>query len=88
MFSSPRENVLVLSEDGWTKEIFRDKNPILQSEAGGAEARPFITATVLEHTVYLKIATELHLKRMIVGGFEKVYELGRIFEMSISTKQS
>ncbi len=56
------------------------ETPILQSEAGGAEARPFITHhNTLDIPLYLRIATELHLKRMIVGGFEKVYELGRIF---------
>ncbi|MBO6971440.1 MAG: lysine--tRNA ligase [Prochlorococcus marinus CUG1431] len=56
------------------------ETPILQSEAGGAEARPFITHhNALDIPLYLRIATELHLKRMVVGGFEKVYELGRIF---------
>jgi len=56
------------------------ETPILQSEAGGAEARPFITHhNTLDIPLYLRIATELHLKRMVVGGFEKVYELGRIF---------
>jgi len=52
------------------------ETPILQSEAGGAEARPFITHhNTLDIPLYLRIATELHLKRMVVGGFEKVYEL-------------
>ncbi len=54
--------------------------PVLQTETGGAEARPFITHhNALGIDLYLRIATELHLKRLIVGGFEKVYELGRIF---------
>ena len=62
----------------------------MQSEAGGAEARPFITHhNTLDIPLYLRIATELHLKRMVVGGFEKVYELGRIFRNEgISTKHN
>ncbi len=62
------------------KNFLEIETPILQSEAGGAEARPFITHhNTLDIPLYLRIATELHLKRMVVGGFEKVYELGRIF---------
>jgi len=66
------------------------ETPILQSEAGGAEARPFITHhNTLDIPLYLRIATELHLKRMVVGGFERVYELGRIFRNEgISTKHN
>jgi lysyl-tRNA synthetase class 2 len=56
------------------------ETPILQTEAGGAAARPFITHhNTLDIDMYMRIATELHLKRLIVGGFEKVYEIGRIF---------
>ena len=64
--------------------------PVLQVEAGGAEARPFITHhNALGIDLYLRIATELHLKRLIVGGFEKVYEIGRIFRNEgISTKHN
>jgi len=66
------------------------ETPILQSEAGGADARPFITYhNTLEMTLYLRIATELHLKRLIVGGFEKVFEMGRIFRNEgISTRHN
>lgn len=56
------------------------ETPILQTEAGGAAARPFTTHhNTLDIDMYMRIATELHLKRLIVGGFEKVYEMGRIF---------
>lgn len=56
------------------------ETPVLQGSAGGAEARPFVTYhNALGRDLYLRIATELHLKRMLVGGFEKVYEIGRIF---------
>ncbi len=66
------------------------ETPVLQSEAGGAEARPFITYhNTLEMDLFLRIATELHLKRLIVGGFEKVFELGRIFRNEgVSTKHN
>ncbi|MEL6320975.1 MAG: lysine--tRNA ligase [Cyanobacteria bacterium J06626_14] len=66
------------------------ETPVLQGEAGGAEARPFITYhNTLDMELYLRIATELHLKRMIVGGFEKVFEIGRIFRNEgISTRHN
>ncbi|MBW4575993.1 MAG: lysine--tRNA ligase [Aphanothece sp. CMT-3BRIN-NPC111] len=66
------------------------ETPVLQSEAGGADARPFITYhNTLDMELYLRIATELHLKRLIVGGFEKVFELGRIFRNEgISTRHN
>ena len=72
------------------KNFLEIETPILQSEAGGAEARPFVTHhNTLDIPLYLRIATELHLKRMVVGGFEKVYELGRIFRNEgISTKHN
>jgi len=54
--------------------------PILVPVAGGAHARPFITYhNTLDQQLYLRIATELYLKRLIIGGFDKVYELGRVF---------
>ncbi len=56
------------------------ETPILNTIAGGASARPFITHhNTLDMDMYLRIATELHLKRLIVGGMEKVYEMGRQF---------
>lgn len=56
------------------------ETPILENVASGAEARPFITHhNALDIDMYLRIATELRLKRLIVGGMERVYELGRIF---------
>ncbi len=66
------------------------ETPVLQGEAGGADARPFVTYhNSLEMELYLRIATELHLKRLIVGGFEKVFELGRIFRNEgISTRHN
>jgi len=66
------------------------ETPVLQTIAGGALARPFITHhNTLDMTLYLRIATELHLKRLLVGGLDKVYEIGRIFRNEgISTKHN
>ena len=66
------------------------ETPVLQPSAGGALALPFITHHhALDQDFYLRIATELHLKRLIIGGFDKVYELGRIFRNEgISTKHN
>ncbi len=56
------------------------ETPVLQAQPGGAEARPFVTHhNALGHDFYLRISLELYLKRLIVGGFEAVYEIGRNF---------
>ncbi|WP_414561989.1 MULTISPECIES: lysine--tRNA ligase [unclassified Anabaena] len=72
------------------QDFLEIETPVLQSEAGGADARPFVTYhNTLEMELYLRIATELHLKRLIVGGFEKVFELGRIFRNEgVSTRHN
>lgn len=56
------------------------ETPVLHNLAGGANARPFTTHhNALDMELYLRIALELHLKRLVIGGFEKVYEIGRVF---------
>ena len=66
----------ILDEAGYTEV----ETPILQSIAGGATARPFTTHfNALNQDMYMRIATELYLKRLIVGGFEGVYEIGKNF---------
>ncbi len=72
------------------RQFLEIETPVLQAEAGGADARPFATHhNTLDVPLYLRIATELHLKRLVVGGFEKVYELGRIFRNEgISTRHN
>ena len=66
------------------------ETPILHSIAGGAQARPFITHhNALDRELYLRIALELHLKRLIIGGIEKVYEIGRVFRNEgVSTRHN
>jgi len=66
------------------------ETPVLQPQAGGALACPFVTHHhALDENLYLRIALELHLKRLIVGGFDKVYEKGRVFRNEgISTKHN
>lgn len=88
-----RKRAKIVSEIRRTVELFgflEVDTPVLQGAAGGAEARPFITHhNSLGRDLYLRIATELHLKRMLVGGFEKVYEIGRVFRNEgISTRHN
>ncbi len=66
------------------------ETPVLQPSAGGALAKPFITHHhALDQDFYLRIAHELHLKRLVIGGFDKVYELGRTFRNEgVSTKHN
>ncbi len=66
------------------------ETPVLHNQAGGAAARPFITHhNALDIKLYLRIALELHLKRLIVGGMERVYEIGRVFRNEgIDTKHN
>ncbi|XP_065875057.1 lysine--tRNA ligase, chloroplastic/mitochondrial [Euphorbia lathyris] len=88
-----RKRAKIISEIRKTVEslgFLEVDTPVLQGAAGGAEARPFVTYhNSLGRNLYLRIATELHLKRMLVGGFEKVYEIGRIFRNEgISTRHN
>lgn len=66
------------------------ETPVLQAQAGGADARPFSTYhNALARPLTLRIATELHLKRLVVGGFERVFELGRVFRNEgVSTRHN
>jgi lysyl-tRNA synthetase class 2 len=87
-----RRAVAVSSIRRWLDDrgFLEIETPVLQSVPGGADARPFETHhNALDLPLTLRIATELHLKRLVVGGFERVYELGRIFRNEgISTRHN
>jgi lysyl-tRNA synthetase, class II len=72
------------------KGFLEIETPVLHTQSGGAEAKPFETFhNSMDMNLTLRIATELHLKRLIVGGFDRVYELGRIFRNEgISTRHN
>jgi len=72
------------------RDFLEVETPVLESAAGGADARPFRTHhNALDKELTLRIATELHLKRLVVGGLERVFEIGRIFRNEgISTRHN
>ena len=86
-----RSQVITAIRDFLNQRGFLEvETPVLQPSAGGALAQPFVTRHhALDQDFYLRIATELHLKRLIVGGFDKVYEIGHVFRNEgISTSHS
>lgn len=72
------------------KGFLEVETPMMHQIAGGAAARPFVTHhNALDATLYMRIAIELHLKRLIIGGLEKVYEIGRVFRNEgVSTRHN
>ena len=86
-----RSQIITALRDFLNSQGFMEvETPVLQPQAGGALARPFVTHhRALDEDLYLRIALELHLKRLVVGGFDKVYEMGRAFRNEgISTKHN
>lgn len=79
-FRARSKIVSTLRRELEAQDFLEVETPVLESVAGGADARPFRTHhNTLGRDLTLRIATELHLKRLVVGGFERVFELGRVF---------
>jgi lysyl-tRNA synthetase class 2 len=79
-FQTRSRIVRAVREYLWSRDFVEVETPVLQSVAGGAAARPFTTHfNALSCDFYLRIALELHLKRMLVGGFDRIFEIGRVF---------
>ncbi|MCC6236910.1 MAG: lysine--tRNA ligase [Dehalococcoidia bacterium] len=72
------------------RDFMEVETPVLQTEAGGAAARPFVTHhNALGRDLFLRISLELHLKRLLIGGFDRVFELGRVFRNEgVSTRHN
>jgi len=89
MWANPRSREVLLTRSRAVSSLRRFlegrgfvevETPVFQTVAGGAAARPFVTHhNALDMDLYLRIALELHLKRLVVGGMEKVFEIGRVF---------
>jgi len=90
VFDIRSETVRVIRDFLHAEGFVEVETPVFSPLAGGANARPFVSHhNALNMPVYLRIATELYLKRLVVGGFEKVFEIGRVFRNEgISTKHN
>ncbi|TSC56979.1 MAG: lysyl-tRNA synthetase (class II) [Parcubacteria group bacterium Gr01-1014_18] len=80
LFRKQSEFIRAFREFYWSRGFMEVKTPVLENIPGGAEANPFITHhDTLDIDLYLRISLELHLKRLTVGGFEKIFEIGPVF---------